>query len=91
MLTDYFVRLVALDELRSGIPGQNISLRVEHEDRVVSYAFDQQAKRRLARVERSFLFLASTGLGHHSITLLHAAVGVRHPENSRRSVGFVLR
>ena len=41
---DDFIGAVALESLGAGVPGQDLPLRVEHEDRVVAHALDEQAK-----------------------------------------------
>src|SRR4030095_1253572 len=51
---DFFV-LVTFDVLSAGIPGRYPALDVEHEDRILLHAFDQQAKTLLALLDR-FLF-----------------------------------
>src|SRR6185437_954208 len=48
MLADDFVGGVALDTLRAGIPIADIAVAIEHADRVVGDAFDQQSELALA-------------------------------------------
>src|SRR5688500_8399617 len=42
MFPDYLVRLVALEPLRAGVPGDHVTLGVESEDRVVADALHQK-------------------------------------------------
>ena len=48
MLADDLVGAVALEALGAGVPGQDMPLRVEHEDRVVAHALDEQPEALLA-------------------------------------------
>ena len=45
MLTDHFVRLVSLDALGALVPGQDIAVGTDEEDRVVEDSVDQEADR----------------------------------------------
>ena len=38
----------SLEAFGPGVPGENVALRIQHEDRVVAHAFDQQPKPLLA-------------------------------------------
>jgi hypothetical protein len=44
VLPEDFVRLVARDALRTAIPADHMAVGVQHENRVVGQAFDQQTK-----------------------------------------------
>src|SRR3954468_5332323 len=44
MLSDDLRLRVSLDALRAGVPARHLPARVEHEDRVVGDALDQQAE-----------------------------------------------
>src|SRR5205085_168563 len=44
MLADNFLGLIALHLFGSGIPTDNLSHRVEHDNGVILYAFDHQSK-----------------------------------------------
>src|SRR5215213_11035759 len=48
MLPDDFVCRVAFDALRPRVPVDDHAARIQHEDRVVHHAFDQQAEAALA-------------------------------------------
>ena len=48
VLADDLVGGVALDALGAGVPGRDVAVRIEHEDRVVLHALDQQAEALLA-------------------------------------------
>ncbi len=52
MLTDDLVRPIALDALRAGIPARDMARRVEHVDRIVRDALDQQLELLLAAPQR---------------------------------------
>ena len=52
---DDLVRGIALDPLRSGVPRGDDAVGVEHEDRVVGDAFDEQAEALLALAQRLFV------------------------------------
>src|SRR4029077_5260830 len=43
MFSDHFVRGVALEALRAGVPAQDVAVRVERENGVVADALDEQA------------------------------------------------
>src|SRR5690242_7045937 len=91
MLADYFMRLVALDQLRSDVPCPNMSLWIEHEDGVVPDAFDQQAKSILARFGRLALFGACTDVSHHATSVMARRLTRRHLKTAHPIVGIVLR
>jgi hypothetical protein len=57
VLADDLFRTIALDALGAAVPGRHVAVGVEHEDRVVPDAFNQQAKTLLALSQR-FLVLA---------------------------------
>ena len=60
VLADDLVGAVALDALGAGVPGRDVAVGVEHEDRVVLDALDQQAEALLALPQR-LLVLAPLG------------------------------
>jgi hypothetical protein len=44
MLPDDLLRYIALDSLRSRVPGDDVPFGVEHKDRIVFCTIDQKAK-----------------------------------------------
>src|SRR4030095_5442343 len=58
MLANYLFSRVALNAFRSGIPSSDIALRIEHENRIVLYALNQQSKSFLAFAQSLFTFPA---------------------------------
>ena len=48
MAADDLVGAIALEALRAGVPGENVPLGIEHEDRVVAHAVHEEAKALLA-------------------------------------------
>ena len=60
MLADDLGGFVALDALRAAVPGGDVAVGIEHEDRVVADALDEQAKALLA-LPQGFLVRAALG------------------------------
>src|SRR3954464_1118462 len=60
MLSDDFIVRVTLDASRAGIPARDQPIGVEHIERIVGHAGDQQAELALAVTQR-FFCLASLG------------------------------
>ena len=58
MLADDLVGRVALDPLGPGVPGGDVAVGVEHEDRVVPDALDQEPEALLALAQRLLGLLA---------------------------------
>ena len=54
-------RVVALDALRAGVPGRDSSGRIEHEDRVVLDALDEQPEQRVGHGGRTAPGIEPTG------------------------------
>jgi hypothetical protein len=52
VLSDDLVRPVSFDALRTVVPGDDVPVRSEHEDRVVLYALHQQAKALFGRADQ---------------------------------------
>jgi hypothetical protein len=51
VLADDFLGRVALDSLGADVPGDHHAIRIEHEDRVLAHAFDQQPEPLLAAAQ----------------------------------------
>ena len=62
--------LVALDALGAGVPARDVAVGIEHEDRVVLHALDQQAEALLALAQ---LLLLRAALGEVARDLGEAA------------------
>src|ERR1700742_846601 len=60
MLTDYLAGRISFDALCTLIPARNHAVRIEHIDRVVRHAFDQQAEQ-LFTAPQGFFRLATLG------------------------------
>src|SRR5581483_9414173 len=60
VFADDLFRRVALDPLRAVVPRSDVARGIEHEDRVVLHAVDEQAEQLLAAAEL-FLLLAMAG------------------------------
>ena len=44
MLADDLFPCITFQRLSAGIPGEDVTFRIEDEDRIISYAFDEQTK-----------------------------------------------
>ena len=69
------VRRVALDPLGAGVPGRDAAVGVEHEDRVVDDAVDEQAKVLGLALALALHGPAGRALQARSVTLHHVTVG----------------
>src|SRR5579862_1752989 len=55
MLSDDFLCTIALEALGAGVPGEHVACRVEHEDRIIAHALDQQPEALLAVAHGLFI------------------------------------
>jgi len=63
VLPNDLIQGISLRALGASVPGQDMTARVEHEDGVVSDAFDQQSEALLARLDRLAVWPGGEELG----------------------------
>src|SRR6185369_14849666 len=63
VMTDDLLRAIPVDALGAHVPGRDVSGRIEHEDRVVLHAVDQQPVALLRLEARGLLVLRALAIG----------------------------
>ena len=58
VLADDLVGSVSLEALGAGVPGENVAVGIQHENRIVPHALDEQPEALLALLQVSFLLAA---------------------------------
>ncbi|MEO8524359.1 MAG: hypothetical protein ABI460_06545 [Caldimonas sp.] len=78
MLPDDVCCRVALDALRTDVPGGDLAVDVEHEDRIFGHAFDEQAKPLFALAQGFFVTAPLREVASDFREPQQASVGIAH-------------